>query len=90
LQSTKKLYKTTVFVHFGLELQRVSIDDWQQKLKDISAAHLASTAISNVYELPIDHGISYKCCTKIILDPYSRPALTVHKEVRRPGRPRIQ
>jgi hypothetical protein len=93
MQSTKKLYKhngTPVFVHFGIELQRVylTIDDWQQELKDIWAAHLQADN-SGAYELPIYHGISCKCCTKIIIEPYSRSAITAH-EVRRPGRPRLR
>jgi hypothetical protein len=92
--ATSKIYKengTPVFVHFGLELQRVllTINDWEEELKEIWAAHIKLDT-SGVYELSIDHGISCDCCTKIVHEPYTHPTLATRRQERHPGRPRLK
>ena len=69
-RSIEKLYKETgtpVFVRVGLALQLVllNIKDWQQELKDIWATHIKLNT-SGLYELPVEHGISFNCCSKVI------------------------
>jgi hypothetical protein len=89
---TKKLFKqsgTPVFVRFGLYLQVIlKIKDWQQELQDIWAVNLKVENFC-LYELPIEHGISCHCCTKIITESYTHPTIAETKRERKPGRPRL-
>jgi hypothetical protein len=78
-RSLEKLYKqygTPVYVRFELALQHVILDikDWQQELKELWAV-LVKSDTSGIYELPIDHGISCRCCSKIIQESYTHPTL---------------
>jgi hypothetical protein len=91
-RSVEKLFKvngTPVFVRFGLALQLVLLDikDWQHELKEIWAEHVKLDN-SGVYELPINHGISCRCCSKIVTKSYTHPTAAESKRERRPGRPR--
>jgi hypothetical protein len=89
---TEKLFKeygTPVFVRFGIALQHVILDikDWQQELKELWAVHVKADT-SGIYELPIDHGISCRCCTKISVESYTHPFREEVKQGQhKPGRP---
>jgi hypothetical protein len=91
-RSVEKFYKqygTPVYVRFGNALQLVllNIKDWQQELKELWAA-LVKADTSGICELPIDHGISCRCCKKIDVESYTHPTAAESKRERRPGRPR--
>jgi hypothetical protein len=93
-RSVEKLYKqygTPVYVRFGLALQHVILDikDWQIDLKELWAVHVKSDT-SGIYELPIDHGISCRCCKKISVESHTHPTAEESKRERRPGRPRLR
>jgi hypothetical protein len=93
-RSVEELYKekgTPVFVRFGIALQLVllNITDWQQELKELWALHVKADT-SGIYELPIDHGISCRCCTKISAESYTHPTAAESKRERHPGRPRMR
>jgi hypothetical protein len=93
LITTEKLFKeygTPVFVKFGIALQHVflNIKDWQQELKELWALNVKADT-SGIYELPIDHGISCRCCTKISVESYTHPTAAESKRERRP-RPRLR
>jgi hypothetical protein len=88
---TTKLFKqnnTPVSVRFGLAFQLVllNIKDWKLDPIDIRPAHL-KTVLSEVYELPIDHGISCDSCAKIVSESYTHPTLVESRREKRPGRP---
>lgn len=82
---------TPVYVRFGNALQHVllHIKDWQQELKELWAA-LVKADTSGVFELPINHGISCRCCSKIVTKSYMHPTAAESKRERRPGRPRLR
>jgi hypothetical protein len=94
-RSIEKLYKqngTPVFVRSGLALQLVLLDikDWQQELKDIWAEHVKLDT-SGVYELPVEHGVTCNCCSKVIQqESYTHPFnYELREGPHKPGRPRV-
>jgi hypothetical protein len=77
-RSVEKLFKeygTPVYVRFdnALKLVLLNIKDWQHELKDIWAEHIKLDN-SGVYEVPVEHGVTCKCCAKIIrVESYTHP-----------------
>jgi hypothetical protein len=68
------------------EINKVSGTEEQRK--ELWALHVKADT-SGIYELPIDHGISCRCCTKISVESYTHPTTAESKRERRPGRPRL-